>query len=153
MNKFLLLARLYFRASVKYFMQRGWAAATNSAYTSPLNSYIDVLAEVPLNPTDAKIPDGLRYHMIDIYIDELDAVDPNRESEMPLETFLGPIRLLGRQSNNRIIRKRVKEMLKDTRLADWYGEGSEKSGKENGRQDPDLMEERDDVDEWNGIED
>ena len=153
MNKFLLLARLYFRASVKYFMQRGWAAATNSAYTSPLNSYIDVLAEVPLNPTDAKIPDGLRYHMIDIYIDELDAVDPNRESEMPLETFLGPIRLLGRQSNNRIIRKRVKEMLKDTRLADWYGEGSEKSGEENGRQDPDLMEERDDVDEWNGIED
>ena len=153
MNKFLLLVRLYFRVSVKYFMQRGWSATTNLTNASPLSSYIEVLAEVPLNPTDAKIPDGLRYHMIDIYVDELDGMDPDRGSEMPLEVLLRPIRLLGRQSNNRIIRKRVKEMLEDPRLTQWYDEDSEKSGKDNAMQDPDSIEETDDVDEWNGIED
>ena len=153
MNKFLLLVRLYFRASINYFMQRGLSTTTDSTNPSALGSYIDVLAEIPLNPTDAKIPDGLRYHMIDIYVDELDAVDSDRESGMPLEMLLGPVRLLGRQSHNRIIRKRVKEMLQDPRLENWSKRGSEEIVKESEMQHQDRMEGLGDVDEWNGFDD
>lgn len=150
MNKFLLLVRCYFRASIKYFIRRNRL----------LGSYMDVLANVPLNPTDSKIPDGLRYHLIDIYVDELDNVSSEKESKMPLEIILEPIRSLGRQSPNRIVRKRVKELLKDPRLVDWENRVSEEdvgqrnieahTGKDRSDGDENNEEEED---EWSGIED
>lgn len=150
MNKFLLLVRYYFRASIKYFIRRNRL----------LGSYMDVLANVPLNPTDSKIPDGLRYHLIDIYVDELDNVSSEKESNMPLEIILEPIRSLGRQSPNRIVRKRVKELLKDPRLVDWENRVSEEdvgqrnieahTGKDRSDGDENNEEEED---EWSGIED
>lgn len=150
MNKFLLLVRYYFRASIKYFIRRNRL----------LGSHMDVLANVPLNPTDSKIPDGLRYHLIDIYVDELDNVSSEKESKMPLEIILEPIRSLGRQSPNRIVRKRVKELLKDPRLVDWENRVSEEdvgqrnieahTGKDRSDGDENNEEEED---EWSGIED
>ena len=144
MNKFLLLVRYYFRASIKYFMRRDWL----------LESYMEVLANVPLNPTDAKIPDGLRYHLMDIYVDELDNIDPVKGSEMPLENILEPIRYLGRQSPNRIVRKRVKTLLDDPRLAEWEKQGSEGHAGQSKMRGRNGMEgsNDDEAAEWNGID-
>ena len=114
---------------------------------------MEVLANVPLNPTDAKIPDGLRYHLMDIYVDELDNIDPVKGSEMPLEKILEPIRYLGRQSPNRIVRKRVKTLLDDPRLAEWEKQGSEGhvgQSKMRGRNGMEGSND-DEAAEWNGI--
>ena len=146
MNKFLLLVRYYFRASIKYFMGKSWL----------LSSYMEVLANVPLNPTDAKFPDGLRYHLIDIFVNELDNLISDKEDEMPLEIILEPVRLLGRQSPNRVVRKRVKKLLDDPRLAEWQNRGSEEDLGPRSIKDQNSMEKSGDDDddgEWNGIED
>lgn len=120
---------------------------------------MDVLANVPMNPTDAKVPDGLRYHLIDIYVDELDNVNSDRESKMPLEIVLEPVRSLGRQSPNKIVRKRVKELLEDPRLVDWENRVSKKDvGQRNaevhtGKVRSDGDDNNDEDDEWSDIED
>ncbi|KAK5168259.1 uncharacterized protein LTR77_006828 [Saxophila tyrrhenica] len=82
-----------------------------------MEEYLEVLEEVPLNVGDGKIPNGLRYHVVDIYVDELDKVDVGRNA--PLDTILTPLRTLGNESLTKAVRKRVQEALKDERLDDW----------------------------------
>jgi ribosomal RNA-processing protein 1 len=143
MDKFLYLVRVYLQASFKYFASGGWSKEER------LGEYIGVLEEIPLNPRDAKIPDGLRYHCLDIYVDELEIVDEKREGKMPIETLLQPVRKLGIQSLSKTVRLRVKETLKDDRLKDWLGEENEKKSQGNDGSNDKIA----DNDEWGGIED
>ncbi|KAI9834230.1 MAG: hypothetical protein M1819_003068 [Sarea resinae] len=116
MDKFLLLVRTYLNASFRYLQRRGWAdVKTIEAYTT-------ILSSTPLNPTDGKIPNGLRYHVIDIYVDELDKVDRPRSGDMPLERLLEPLRKLEKESATKAVRQRTRETLTDDRLADWTKE-------------------------------
>jgi ribosomal RNA-processing protein 1 len=144
MDKFLYLVRVYLQASFRYFARTGWRDEQT------LKQYILVLEEIPLNPWDLKIPDGMRYHCLDIYVDELDKVDEAREGKMPLEVLLQPIRKLGKQSLSKTVRARVKETLEDERLKNWEGgtvekatDGSREGGSEHTASDV----------EWDGIED
>jgi ribosomal RNA-processing protein 1 len=75
---------------------------------------------VPLNPSEQKIPNGLRYHVIDVYVDELDKVDTERNA--PLEKMLEPLKELGEKSLTKPMKLRVKEALEDERLQDWKSE-------------------------------
>lgn len=84
-----------------------------------MDAYMSVLASTPLHPTSAKVPDGLRYHVIDIYVDELDEADASRDGKLPLEEVLQPLRRLGRETKNKKVRERVNEALADERLVDW----------------------------------
>jgi ribosomal RNA-processing protein 1 len=93
-----------------------------------VEEYVKVLEEVPLNVRDGKIPNGLRYHVIDIYVDELDKVDA--ESNAPLDTLLEPLRKLGKESLTKPVRQRVAEALEDERLQDWANRGEVDSEEE-----------------------
>jgi len=99
---------------------------------------VRVLEEGPLSVDEPRVPDGIRYHVVDVYVDELDRVDRAREGEMPIEVVLGPLRRLGRESLNKVVRAKVEEALGDERLKDWLGEGESNA---------------EDEEEWNGIED
>jgi ribosomal RNA-processing protein 1 len=83
-----------------------------------------------------KVPDGMRYHVIDVYVDELDRADAARAGEVPIAVVLGPLRRLGKESLNKVVRAKVEEALRDERLKDWLGEEAEEE-----------------EEEWNGIED
>ncbi|KAF2804830.1 nucleolar protein-like protein NOP52 variant [Mytilinidion resinicola] len=113
MNKFLYLIRQYLFASFRYLSRHGWAN------TSTITGCMHVLAATPLNSTDPKIPNGLRYHVLDIYVDELDRVDADREGKMPLEALLAPVRALDMESKTKAVRKSAREVLTDERLKNW----------------------------------
>ncbi|KAL9074148.1 MAG: hypothetical protein Q9157_004496 [Trypethelium eluteriae] len=115
MNKFLYLIRQYFLAALSFFAKRDWRDR------DLLGEYLEVLATIPLNPTSGKIPNGLRYHVLDIYVDEMDKVDAKRERMLPIEDLLGPVKELGVQSPTKAIREAVKDTLRDERLVIWRG--------------------------------
>lgn len=135
MDKFLYLVRQYLNASFSFFAKSGWKDTTR------LDEYMTVLSTTPLNPTEKRIPNGIRFHVIDIYIDELEKVDEETEAEMPIETLLEPLRAVVRKSPTKIVRNKVKEALEDDRVKAWLGEETTEA------------EEKEEVDdEWGGID-
>jgi ribosomal RNA-processing protein 1 len=150
MDKFLYLVRVYLHASFQHFAQRGWRD------TERLDAYIDILSATPLEPRDPKIPNGLRYHTIDIYVDELARLWESGKDKMPIETLLRPLRILGKKSLTKTIRERVKEALEDERLKELLGTDVEEQTAETtpeklvAAESTRNLEEEDD---WGGIED
>lgn len=112
MDKFLYLVRCYVGKGFES-LRRGTGWSDNEL----LEQYLEVLEEVPLNVADGKIPNGIRFHVIDIYVDELDKVDV--DSNAPLDELLSPMRTLGDKSLTKVVRERTKEALADERLQDW----------------------------------
>lgn len=112
MDKYLYLVRCYVQEGFQYVRRKGWAEKL-------LGEYLEVLEGVAFNVRDARIPNGLRYHVIDLYVDELDKADV--EDEAPVERVLEPMRKLGKESMTKTVRKRVGEALEDERLVDWKG--------------------------------
>ncbi|GKZ18205.1 hypothetical protein AbraIFM66951_000378 [Aspergillus brasiliensis] len=116
-----------------------------------LESYITIIEEGPLcplnfdpdqPPTNEKEdyvamphgPDGLRYHLMDIWIDELEKVLEFEEVEgeeeegqpkkkvkggVPMELLLRPIEKLKAESAYKPVRTRAAETLDDERLFEW----------------------------------
>lgn len=133
MEKFLLLTRRVVGATFAYLESKSWEKAL-------VDEHLHLFEELPLNAVDAKLPNGMRYHVIDIYVDELERIGvlETDEESVPLDTLLEPLRQLGRDSPTKAVRQKCKEALADERLP-----GNEK-----------LVEEKEVADdEWGGIED
>lgn len=111
---------------------------------------MEILAAIPLNPVDGKVPDGLRYHVLDVYVEELDRVDTPRSGVLPLEVLLGPLRKLEKGGVSKAVRRRAGEALADERLGDW--EGTTNKGKRAGGQSDGGGDESGGP-EWDGIDD
>ncbi|KAF2842508.1 hypothetical protein M501DRAFT_421917 [Patellaria atrata CBS 101060] len=142
MDKFMFLVRQYLATTFQQLSKQNWL---NSGM---IESCMTMLEEIPLNAKDHRLPNGLRYHVLDIYVDELDKVDAERDSDIPLELLLKPLRNLEKSSPTKSVRLKAKEALDDARLADWKGEqGTNEAVVEGKRQSEDSEEE-----EWGGIE-
>lgn len=141
MDKFLYLIRLYLRASLQQ-------VANDNYHESAIAEYNRLISSVPLSPVDPKVPDGLRYHVLDIYVDELDAVGvlAKRES-IPFDSLLEPVNNIIKNTKNKTVRKRAKETLADERIVGTVTEGDETSN------DAVAMETDRQDEEWNGVED
>lgn len=148
----------------------------NKSKWSDLSSYLSILEEGPLCPlnfdpdqqqkhdgSDSSFPmphgpDGLRYHIMDIWIDEIekvlefDAEDDNEDGnaegkrkvkgDVPMDLLLRPIEKLRTESPHKPVRTRAAETLDDDRLVEW-GFRSRKSDSE----DEDRSDE-----EWGGFD-
>lgn len=72
-----------------------------------------------------KGPDGLRYHVMDVWIDELENVVVDQENEgrlrdkVPMDILLRPIYTLQKHSITKTVRLRAAETLRDERLVQW----------------------------------
>lgn len=142
MDKFLLLVRAYLGASFRFLGRHEWDSELVQQHT-------EILETIPLNATDSKIPDGLRYHVLDVFVDELDKADtPKSLNEEMLTTVMKPVRELSEKSVKRSVRTRAKNALEDERLADWSGEMKKAN---NDDEDDDEEGKSDDDDEWGGI--
>ncbi|PLB43798.1 hypothetical protein P170DRAFT_418136 [Aspergillus steynii IBT 23096] len=140
-----------------------------------LESYLSIIEEGPLCPLNFDPdqpaadeandyvpmphgPDGLRYHIMDIWIDELEKVlefdeevDGEEEpqsrkpkGEVPMELLLRPIEKLRTDCPYKPVRTRAAETLNDDRLVEW------------GFKTRPVQEEDDDEDseiEWGGFDD
>ncbi|KAK0987312.1 hypothetical protein LTS01_009580 [Friedmanniomyces endolithicus] len=128
MDKYLYLVRCYVRKGFEVCAAQGWESG------GLLKEYLGVLKGGPLSPRDAKVPDGLRYHVLDIFVDELEKADV--EHAAPIERVLDPVRVLGRETVSKAVRKRVKDALGDDRLREWDGvQGMDIDGKVDGAAD------------------
>ena len=78
MDKFLYLVRCYIGKGFEY--ARG---SRDQAWADEglLEEYLAILEDVSLNLNNGKIPNGIRYHVVDIYVDELDKIDVERDFE------------------------------------------------------------------------
>jgi len=145
MDKYLYLVRQYLNASFGYFAKAKWSN------TQRLDEYMDVLAKTPLNPREQKIPNGLRYHVIDIYVDEMERFDDDESSVMPIEKLLAPLRVLRKENPTKSVRERAKGALEDVRVMKW-----EEQAKGVDRSVTDGTSQRDEEpfeNEWGGIQD
>jgi len=104
--------------------------------------------EVPFNVGDMKVPNGMRFHCMDVFVDELErvgALEENGEKgeggDVPLEMLLGPLRGLKEGSPTKAVRVKARAALEDERLP-GNGKPEEEKGGEEGGED----------DEWGGIE-
>ncbi|KAK1062885.1 hypothetical protein LTR74_009967 [Friedmanniomyces endolithicus] len=128
MDKYLYLVRCYVRKGFEVCAAQGWESG------GLLEEYLGVLGAGPLSPRDTKVPDGLRYHVLDIYVDELEKADV--EHAAPIERVLEPVRALGRETVSKAVRKRVKDALGDDRLREWDGvQGMDIDGEVDGAAD------------------
>ena len=141
MDKYLYLVRCYLAKGFEVVAREGWR-------DEGVERLSGVLEATPLDARDAKIPNGLRFHVVDIFVDELDKVDTERSA--PVEKMLTPVRKLGKETITKAVRTRVKEALEDERLQDWQGTRS--GGEEDSQSEGDgAMEE--DEDEFGGFDD
>lgn len=132
MEKYLLLVRRYVGASFEVLKKVGWDEVR-------MKEMVGLVEEVPLNVGDNRVPNGIRFHVIDIWVDELERVgllgeEGNGEA---LERLLEPVRKLAKESPTKAVRTKAKEALGDERLP-----GNEKS-----------PEEEKGDDGWGGIKD
>jgi ribosomal RNA-processing protein 1 len=134
MEKFLLLVRRYVGASFEVLKKRGWKMEEVEEMSA-------VWGEVPLNVGDNRVPNGIRFHVLDVWVDEAERVGVLEQEEGEerngevLEMLLDPMRKLAKESPTKAVRKKAKEVLSDERLP-----GNEKK----------LEEEKKD-DGWGGI--
>lgn len=148
MDKFLFLVRLFVREAWEWFARRGW-----DKQEGVLREYLSVLEKVPLSPGDRKVPDGMRYHVLDIWVDEMDRVDRKREGKMPVDVLLEPVRKLEAESVSKKVRERAREALEDERLRNWNGEGGAREEGVDRDDGEDESQDGGDEKEWEGIDD
>ena len=69
-----------------------------------------------------KVPDGLRYHVLDVWVDGLESVAGEMDQE-DLEQVLGPVRRLANEGKTKMLRQWAMGVLGDERLQEWMAEG------------------------------
>ena len=112
MDKFLRLVRYYVNASFVYLSTQAWNA-------SLVSEYLGLVGDIPLSPTDRKVPDGLKYHILDVWVEELNNVDRDRSANCPVDDIMGPVSRLEKEGVTKLVRERARETLCDERLVDW----------------------------------
>lgn len=124
MDKFLYLVRQYVNASFVWLSQKtAWGSVAGKKEPQAVRDrYLAMLMDegAPFAARDPKVPVGLRLHVLDVWVDELDKVDERRDA--PVQELMEPLRKLGKETVIKSVRERVGEVLEDERLADWKNE-------------------------------
>ncbi|KAH3675465.1 hypothetical protein WICMUC_002754 [Wickerhamomyces mucosus] len=166
LDKFLLLVRRAIFNQLKKLNQENWDDKL-------VKKFLQVLAEIPLSG-DQRIPNGIPFHLIDIYADELerlmfseleeDEEDGDQEDlakqrqeiidETPLKDLIGPFEKLSQSALNRTLRDKIKEdLLHDPRLVAWGVKKSANEENEDKEKGEEIEEEEaESEDEWKGFD-
>lgn len=135
MEKFLLLVRRYIGATLAVLRDAGWEEGM-------VGEMCGVWEEVAFNVGDVRVANGVRFHCVDVFVDELERVGALEEgSGAPVGELLGPLRRLAEGCPSKAVRVKGREALADERLP---GNGKEVV---DGEVDGGGEEE-----EWGGIE-
>ncbi|ODQ74527.1 hypothetical protein LIPSTDRAFT_93324 [Lipomyces starkeyi NRRL Y-11557] len=110
-DKFYLLIRWFVHMMFRRLSRSDWERSLVEKWT-------DILIKYPLNSTNASIPDGIRYHMIDIYVDELERANSSESGcNFPIAEILRPFEKLARDGKSQVVKRRaIAEVLNDSRL-------------------------------------
>jgi ribosomal RNA-processing protein 1 len=137
LDKYLYLIRQYVNASFQFLAKEGWKD------TEAVEQYGKILEETALSPVDMKVPNGLRYHLLDVWVDELEKVESRwEERKDTLKLVMQPVERLAKEGKGKVVRDSARECLEDGRLKAWRGE----------EEGDDVMQDSEE-EEWGGIED
>ena len=144
------LVRCYVNVAFTYLSRVGWEDAL-------LGEYLGLIGQGPLSTGDAsslKVPDGLRYHVLDVWVDELEKVVGDGfldDESVPLGKILGLVRRVASEGRSKALRQRGMNVLEDERLGGRSGAGiiAEPTMENTTRGEA----EGDQTEEWGGIED
>lgn len=78
------------------------------------------------NGRGGKVPDGLRYHVLDVWIDGLEGVVEKIDRKVLVEV-MKPVQKAAESGKTKVLRKRAKAVLGDERLSDWMEENDNPS--------------------------
>jgi ribosomal RNA-processing protein 1 len=146
LDKYLYLIRKYLNALFEFLARRKWK-------TSVLEEWNAILEETPLNTSDMRIPNGLRYHVLDIWVDELEKVAGEKwekeaeegKNNKKLELLVKPIETMKQKAVLKVLRDSARECLDDEKLRHWRGQVEEEVNDEVDMDDGEV--------EWGGFED
>jgi len=153
LDKFYLLARRYVAASFKFLHKQNWSDEYINQYTEMLTAgplqlppKSEIANDSPKNP---KIPNSIRYHITDIYLDELDKVQPfesaDEEFASTVEKLIAPFEKLGEEGLDKTAKTKARELLDDPRL--HAGGDSEDEDEDEDEEDEDEEDEEMDEEE------
>lgn len=84
--------------------------------------YISLLEGMPLSAVNSRIPNGIRYHLADIYLEELaNAVPKEEHSDVPISQLIEPFELLITKSPTKSVRMRVMKAIFDDAILGEFG--------------------------------
>ena len=79
------------------------------------------------NGRGGKVPDGLRYHVLDVWVDGLEAVAESMD-EVLVQELMKPVQKLAEQGKTKVLRMRAKGVIRDERMNVWTrADGSRES--------------------------
>ena len=141
LDKYLYLIRQYVNASFAFLSRNKWKKGL-------LEQWNSIMEEAPLECKNMRIPNGLRYHVMDVWVDELEKIEGDEwekdENKETLEKLVQPIESMAKNGNLKPLRNAAKECLADERLRAWRGQETEVAS---------GPEEEDDEAEWGGFAD
>lgn len=110
LDKYLYLIRRYISAAFTYLSLHAWSPTLINAYLALLQGPVGPLSRGVGD--EAKVPDGLRYHVLDVWVEELVPVlkEGGEEDEVG-EVLMDAVRSLGREGRGKTLRKRAKEVV------------------------------------------
>ncbi|KAF9978991.1 hypothetical protein BGZ73_007878 [Actinomortierella ambigua] len=138
LDKYYFLLRRFIYYSFKMLKENNWDLETIEEYTT-------LMINGPLNATSKKVPDSIRYHIIEIYLEELERnVKPEESGEVPSAHLLEPMfHLLGHTINSMVFKKVAEEIFEAI-----LRKTAEANGDEDEDEDEDLtVFDKDDDDE------
>ena len=155
LDKYLLLIRYYVASSFTYLHDHSWDVGL-------LQSYLSLIGDSRWGPLTVggvddvkdgrgmKVPDGLRYHVLDVWLDGLAGVAETMHEELVREV-MKPVQKLAEDGKTKVLRTRAKGVLGDERLAHWLRDDDSGDIATEGLQ---PREEDDSIgEEWEGFED
>ncbi|KAG0295503.1 hypothetical protein BGZ96_011577 [Linnemannia gamsii] len=120
LDKFYFLLRRFLSYSFRMLKENAWDLETIEEFTT-------VLTNGPLNASSKQVPDGIRFHLIEIYLEELEKVVSIAESgDVPTAHILQPMfNLLGQTINGKVFKKVAEEVFEEILKKTAAGEGED----------------------------
>lgn len=122
MDKYLYLLRCYVAKGFEVCSKsKSWTKVFGEK-DKVWEQYVEMLAADggPLSARDMKVPVGVRLHVLDIWVDELEKIDG--EHKVDVTKVMAPVKLLGEKTLTKSVRVRAEEAVEDDRILGWNGE-------------------------------
>ncbi|KAG0004646.1 hypothetical protein BGZ80_009072 [Entomortierella chlamydospora] len=120
LDKFYFLLRRFLSYSFRMLKENEWELET-------IEEFSNVMINGPLNATSTKVPDGIRFHLIEIYLEELEKiVDVAHSGEVPTAHILQPMfHILGHTINGKVFKMVAEEVFESILKKTAAGEGDD----------------------------
>ncbi|KIW13130.1 hypothetical protein PV08_08317 [Exophiala spinifera] len=129
MNKILMLVRFVVRETFNLSLTTTVDDEEAGRSKSIITSQTHILQAWPLSPRERKVPDGLRLHVLDIWVDELSgqvnavqkSIDESGETEdagvktalvNAAKSFMAPVESLSKEAISKGVKLRAKDAMK-----------------------------------------